>query len=166
LEEPVLVDEKAAMLRRWRPVGILAGVLFVLNAVSRLIVWLFAGDSDRGQTAIGLIFAISVGLVMIYAGFRWAQRRLMPRVVGELTVAVLLGLLASLILGPFAGGSAPFTEGGDLIYAEAWHYLLFAGVGAALGVLVAMMLGRDPKSRSYQRFAELNKGKPRRVVRR
>jgi len=156
----------ASRLRRWRQVGVLAGVLLLLNAVSRLIVWLFASKNDHAQTVIGLIYAITVGLVMIYAGWYWAQRRLMPRVVGELTAAVLLGLVFSLILGPFAGGSAPFVEGGDLIYAEAWHYLLFAGVGAALGVLLAMMLGRDPKSRAYQRYAEANKGRPRRVVRR
>ncbi len=153
-------------LRRWREVGVLAGVLFVMNALSRLIVWLFASKSDNGQTAIGLIYVIAVGLVMIYAGWRWAQRWLMPRVVGELTVAVLLGLVFSLVLGPFAGGSAPFVEGGDLVWAEAWHYVVFAGVGAALGVLLAMMLGRDPKSRAYKRYAEANKGKPRKVVRR
>ena len=154
------------MLRRWRQVGVLAGELFVLNAVSRLIVWLFASKSEHAQTVIGLCYAIAVGLVMIYAGWYWAQRRLMPRVVGELTVAILLGLVFSLVLGPFAGGSAPFVEGGDLIYAEAWHYVLFAGVGAALGVLLAIMVGRDPKSRAYKRYAEANKGRPRRVVRR
>jgi hypothetical protein len=154
------------MWQRWRQVGVLVGVLFALNAVSRLIVWLFADKSERAQTVIGLIHAMAVGLVMIYAGWVWAQRKLMPRVVGELTVAIVLGLVCSLILGPFAGGSAPFVEGGDLIYAETWHYLLFAGVGAALGVLLAIMLGRDPKSRAYKRYADANKGKPRRVVRR
>ncbi len=153
-------------LRQWRQVGVLAGVLFVLNAVSRLIVWLFESKSDHGQTVIGLIYVISVGLVMVYAGWYWAQRKLMPRVFGELTVAVLIGLVFSLLLGPFAGGSAPFAEGGDLVWAEAWHYLLFAGIGAVLGVLVAMMLGRDPKSRAYKRYAEANKGRPRKVVRR
>jgi hypothetical protein len=153
-------------LRRWREVGVLAGVLFLLNAVSRLIVWLFASKSDNAQTAIGLIYVLAVGLVMVYAGWYWAQRRLMPRVVGELTVAVLLGLVFSIVLGPFAGGSAPFVEGGDLIWAEAWHYLVFAGLGAALGVLGAMTLGRDPKSRAYKRYAEANKGRPRKAVRR
>jgi hypothetical protein len=153
-------------LRKWRDVGVLAGVLFVLNALSRLAVWLFASDSDKGQTRIGFGYVIAVGLVMIYAGYRWARLRLMPRVVGELTVAVLLGLVSSLILGPFAGGSAPFVQSGDLIWSEAWHYLLLAGVGAALGVLLAIMLGRDPRSQAYKRYAEANRGKPRRVIRR
>lgn len=153
-------------LRKWRQVGILAGVLFLLNVVSRLIVWIFASDSDKAQLRIGLGYAIAVGVVMIYAGYWWAQRKLMPRVVGELTVAILLGLLFSLLLGPFAGGSAPFVEGGDLIYAEAWHYLLCAGIGAGLGVLLTIMLGRDPRSRAYQRYAEAGKGRPRRAVRR
>ena len=154
------------MWQRWRQVVILIGVLFGLNAVSRLIVWLFAKDSDRAQTAIGLCYAIAVGLVMIYAGWVWVQRKPAARVVGELTVAIIGGLLASLALGPFAGGSAPFVEGGDLIFAEAWHYLLFAGVGAGLGAAVAVLLGRDPRSRAYQRYLQTNKVKPRRTVRR
>ncbi len=154
------------MWQRWRQVVVLVGVLFGLNAVSRLTVWLFAKHSDRGQAAIGLIYAIAVGLVMIYAGWVWVQRKPAARVVGELFVAIVLGLACSLALGPFAGGSAPFVEGGNLVYAEAWHYVLFAGVGAALGACAAIMLGRDPRSRAYKRYLEANKGKPRRVVRR
>jgi MFS family permease len=153
-------------LRKWREVGVLAGVLFVLNAVSRLIAWIFAGDNDKSQTRIGLIYAVAVALVMVYAGYRWARLKLMPRVVGELSAAVLLGLIFSLILGPFAGGSAPFVSSGDLLWSEAWHYLLLAGIGATLGVLIAIMLGRDPRSQAYKRYAEANKGKPRRVARR
>ncbi len=152
-------------LRKWRAVGVLAGALFLLNVLARLVAWLFA-DSDKGQTRVGVGYAVAVGLVMLYAGFRWAQRQLMPRVVGELTVAIVLGLLFTVLLGPFAGGSAPFVEGGDLVWAEAWHFVLFAGLGAALGVLLAIMLGRDPRTRAYQRYAESTKGRPRRVVRR
>ena len=154
------------MLRRWRPVLVLAGALFVLNALGRLIAWLVASKSDSRQTLIGFVYVCAVGALMIYAGWYWAQRRDMPRVAGELSVAVLLGLFFSLLLGPFAGGSAPFAEGGDLIYAEAWHYLIFAGGGAAFGVLIAMTMGRDWKSQAYKNYAESRKGKPTRVVRR
>jgi len=41
-----------------------------------------------------------------------------------------------------------------------------AGGGAVLGMLVAIALGRDYRSRALKRYTELKLAKPRRVVRR
>ncbi len=154
------------MKERWLPVGVLAGVLFAVNVVARFIAWLAASHSESKQTTIGLIAAGAIGAVMIVAGYLWARRVPTPRVVGELSLAILAGCLFSVIVGPFAGGSAPFKEGGTFFYSEVWHYLALAAGGAVFGVLVAMTLGQDLKSQSWKRYAETQRSRPRRVVRR
>ena len=154
------------MKERWLPVAVLAGVLFGVNVVARFIVWLVASSNTGRQTAIGLIAAGAIGAVMIVAGYLWARRAATPRVVGELTLALLAGCLFSVIIGPFAGGSAPFKEGGTFFVAEVWHYLALGAGGALFGMLVAMTLGHDLKSQGWKRFAEAQRARPRRVVRR
>ncbi|MBO0870920.1 MAG: hypothetical protein J2P15_20395 [Micromonosporaceae bacterium] len=142
------------MKQRWWRAGILVLVLFAVNAVARLIVWQVAPHDTKKQTAIGLIAAGAVGAVMIAGGYLWARRVHMARVVGELAVAILVGCAFSIVLGPYAGGSAPFKEGGDFLYSEVWHYLALAAAGAAFGVLVAITLGQDQKGRAWRRFEE------------
>jgi len=154
------------MLQRWRPAAVVAAVLAGINLVGRLVGWRLGHGDERRLTRIGLVEVAVVALVLVYAGYRWACRRPMPRVFGELSVAVLVGLVFSFAVGPYAGGSAPFVEGGALVYAEAWHYLVLAAVGIGFGVLVAMALGRDWKSQAYKRYAESRQGRPRRPVRR
>jgi hypothetical protein len=155
------------MRERWLPVAVLAGVLFGVNAVARFIVWLAASHNAGRQTAIGLIAAGAIGVVMIGAGYLWARRSEMPRIVGELSVAIVAGCLFSVIIGPFAGGSAPFKEGGTFFYSEIWHYLALAAGGAAFGVLIAITFGQDLKSQGWKRYAERQRTRPgRRVVRR
>jgi hypothetical protein len=154
------------MKERWLPVGVLAGVLFGVNVVARFIVWLTASHSAGKQTTIGLVAAGAIGVVMIVGGYLWARRVPTPRVVGELSLAILAGCLFSVLIGPFAGGSAPFKEGGTFFYSEVWHYLALAAGGAAFGVLVAMTFGQDVKSQNWKRYAETQRARPRRVVRR
>lgn len=142
------------MKERWLRAGILTLVLFAVNALARLVVWQVAPHNTKKQTAIGLIAAGVIGVVMIAAGYLWARRVHMARVVGELAVAILVGCAFSVLLGPYAGGSAPFKEGGDFLYSEVWHYLALAAAGAAFGVVVAITLGQDQKSRAWKRFEQ------------
>lgn len=153
------------MRQRWQPVAVLGLALFVINAIARFIVWQ-ASPGEASQTLIGLVAIGAVAAVMVGAGYRWAVRYEMPRVVGELAAAALLGCLLSILVGPFAGGSAPGREGAAFVVAEIWHYLLAAAVGGALGVLVAMALGRDRKSQAWKRYVQASRGRPRRSVRR
>jgi hypothetical protein len=154
------------MRERWLPVGVLAGVLFGVNVAARFIVWLVARHSASKQTTIGLVAACAIGAVMIGAGYLWARRVPTPRVVGELSLAILAGCVFSVIIGPFAGGSAPFKEGGTFFYSEIWHYLALGAGGAIFGVLIAMTFGQDLKSQAWKRFAQTQRAHPRRVVRR
>src|SRR5262245_55531992 len=154
------------MRERWLPVAVLAGVLFGVNVAARFIVWLAASHSAGKQTTIGLVAAAAIGVVMIVAGYLWARRVQTPRVVGELSLAILAGCVFSVIIGPFAGGSATFKEGGTFFYSEVWHYLALAAAGGVFGFLIALTLGQDLKSQRWKRYAEAQRSRPRRVVRR
>ncbi len=154
------------MRDRWVPVGVLAGALFAINAIARLVVWLTASGSAAKQTTIGLIAVFAVAAAMIVAAYWWAVRHPMPRVLGDLAVALAGGCLLSVLIGPFAGGSAPFREGSAFFIAEIWHYLLIGAGGAVLGLLIVIAVGRDHKSQALKRYAQSKLAKPRRVVRR
>ncbi|TMM37580.1 MAG: hypothetical protein E6F99_11895 [Actinobacteria bacterium] len=154
------------MRDRWQPVGILAGVLFAINAVVRLIVWQVGPKSDSKQITVGFVGLALVGLVMAGAGWRWGRRYPMSRVTPDLCVAVAVACLLTVLVGPFFGGTRPFKEGAGLFFAEIWHYLAFAGGGAILGLLVLMALGRDYRAEALKRYAKTRAAKPRKVVRR
>ncbi len=154
------------MRDRWQPVGILAGVLFAINAVVRLVVWQFGLKSDSKQIAVGFVGLGLVALVMAGAGWRWGRRYPMSRVTPDLSVAVAVACLLTVLVGPLLGGTRPFKEGAGLFFAEIWHYLAFAGGGAILGLLVLMALGRDYRAEALKRYSRTRAAKPRRVVRR
>jgi hypothetical protein len=154
------------MRDRWQPVGILAGVLFAINAIVRLYVWQFGPKSDSKQITIGLVGLGLVALVMAGAGWRWGRRYPMSRVIPDLCTAVAVACLLTVLVGPFLGGTRPFKEGAGLFFAEIWHYLAFAGGGAILGLLVLMALGRDYRAEALKRYAKARAAKPRKVVRR
>jgi hypothetical protein len=154
------------MRERWQPVGILAAVLFAINAIVRLIVWQFGPKSDSKQIALGLVGLGLVALVMAGAGWRWGRRYPMSRVTPDLCVAIAVACLLTVLVGPFFGGTRPFKEGAGLFFAEIWHYLAFAGGGAVLGLLVLMALGKDYRAEALKRYASTRAAKPRKVVRR
>ena len=148
------------------PVGILAGGLFATNVVARLIVRWTASKSAASQTRIGLVAIIAVAVVMIGATYWWARRYRTSRVLADLAVASGVACLLSVLIGPFAGGSAPFKEGVGFFIGEIWHYLLLSAGGVLLGYLIVMAFGQDYKSQSWKRYAESVKARPRRVARR
>jgi hypothetical protein len=154
------------MRDRWLPVGILAGVLFAINAVIRLIVWQFVTKSDTKQIALGFVGLGLVALVMGAAGYRWGRRYPMSRVGPDLSTGVVAACALTVLVGPFAGGTLPFKEGAGFFFGEIWQYLAFAGGGAILGLLVLIALGKDYRSQALKRYAETKMAKPRRVVRR
>jgi hypothetical protein len=103
---------------------------------------------------------------MAVAAWIWARRYPMSRVTPDLAVAIVVGCLLTVLVGPFAKGSVPFREGAGFFFGEIWMYLAFTGGGAILGLLVLIMLGMDYRSQALKRYAETRMAKPRRVVRR
>jgi hypothetical protein len=154
------------MKDRWLPVGLVAGALFVVNAIARLVVRLAAPKSDTKQIAIGLVLFGVVGLVMVGAAFWWGRRYPTPRVVADLAVVILVSCLLSVLIGPFAGGSLPFQEGVGLFFGEVWRYLGYTAIGVVLGLLILMALGMDYRSQALKRYSEVRSARPHRVVKR
>ena len=154
------------MKERWLPVGILAGGLFAINIVARLVVWLTAENSARSQTRIGVIAMLAVAVAMVGAAYWWARRHQIPRVAADLVVAMAASCLLAVLVGPFAAGSRPLREGGGFFFAQIWQYLVIAAGGMLFGLLLVMMLGQDWKSQQWKRYTEQVRAKPRRVVRR
>jgi hypothetical protein len=155
-----------AMRERWTPVAVVAGVLLGVNALGRITARLAASGSDRNQIRIGLGTLALIALIMIVIGYRWAIRYRSSRVAVDVAVAVFAGCLASILVGPFVVGSWPFREGAKLVLAQLWQYPAVGIGGAVFGFLIATALGRDHKSRAWQRYAETVRARPRRVVRR
>ena len=126
------------MRDRWQPVGILAGVLFAINAVVRLIVWQVGPKSDSKQITVGFVGLALVGLVMAGAGWRWGRRYPISRVTPDLCVAVAVACLLTVLVGPFFGGTRPFKEGAGLFFAEIF------GLPNAGPTMVPVFMGSPP----------------------
>lgn len=153
--------------QRWFPAAALAVGLFVINVVARLIIRLgFDGDDGAESRATIVMFAV-IGLTLAVWTFLACQRRrpsqwLLP----DLALGALGGLLLTVLVGPFISGNEPFADGAGDFFAQVWLYGGFAIVGTLLGYWLAVVLGRDYRSRSLKAFAEKARAKPRRVVRR
>ena len=154
------------MKERWLPVGILAGGLFVVNLIARLVVRLAAGSDDAQQVTIGLWALIAVGAVLIPVAYWWARRWPIPRVIGDLLVAVLVACLLAVLIGPLVSGTTPFNGGVGLVFRQFFYFVAVSAGGAVFGMLAAMTVGQDYKSQAWKRYAEQAKAKPRRTVKR
>lgn len=153
------------MKERWLPVGVVAGVLFVVNIVARLVVRIAAGSDEGKQTKIGLIAFVAVGVVVLAAAVWWSRRFLMPRVVGDLAMAVLAACVLSVLVGPFISSGEPFGGGAGYVIAQFFTYLVVCAAGGLFGVVGVMVAGADRKSQAWKRYAETIQAKPSRVVR-
>jgi membrane protease YdiL (CAAX protease family) len=97
------------MKERWRPIGILTAGLFVVNLIARLVVRFGAGKNDGKQITIGLWALIAVGAVLIPVAYWWARRYPIPRVVGDMGLAVVFSCVLAVVVGPLVSGTHPFN---------------------------------------------------------
>jgi hypothetical protein len=154
------------MKERWLPVGVLAGALFVVNVIARLVVRFAAGSDDDKQVTIGLWALVATGVVLIPVAYWWARRWPLPRVLGDIAVAVVAACVLAVLIGPFVSGVAPFSQGVGLVFRQFFYFLAMSAGGVLLGLLAVMTAGQDYKSQAWKRYAERVQAKPRKVVRR
>ena len=143
------------MRQRWLPVGIVALVIFVVNAVFRLISWKGGITSDEGQTSLSVVGTLVVGVALAVAGARWAVRYPFSRVAGDLLLAILVGTVLAVVVGPFVANSRPMADGLESFVAQ---ILLFLAVGfgsALLGFVCMVAVGKDWKSRGLRRYERI-----------
>lgn len=154
------------MKQQWLRIGILAGALFAINVVGRLVIR-FGGIDDVGtqQTLTLLAYGVIALVMAVLAGW-WGRSHPLGRVVGELAAAVVAAGVLILGVGPFLSGTTPAAVGAGDSFNAAWQYAGFAAGGTALGLMVITALGKDYTSRSLQRYEEVKRAKPHRPVRR
>ncbi|GAB3143399.1 hypothetical protein GCM10027290_19640 [Micromonospora sonneratiae] len=154
------------MKDRWLPVGVLAGALFAVNVVARLIARLgFDGDVEAADRLSLGMFAV-IGLTLATIAFLWGRNRPVARWGSDVAGAVLIAMALTVFVGPFISGSYPFADGAGEFFAQIWLYAGFTAGGALIGFLLLTALGRDYRSQSLKRYAESRQSKPRKVVRR
>jgi hypothetical protein len=153
---------------RWVRVGIVALAIFLINAVSRLISNLTTDDSATAQAAaavdgsanpIAIIGAGAVVLFMALAGAWWAIRYPFQRLFFDLGAAAVIGALLALLIAPFAGGSVPFDEGLATFVGEFLQFVGLSALGAILGFIAMIVVGKDWKSRGLRAYEENYKRK-------
>jgi Na+/melibiose symporter-like transporter len=153
--------------QRWFAPAALAVGLFAINVVARLIIRFgFDGDDGAESRATIVMFAV-IGLTLAVWTFLASQRRrpsawLLP----DLVFGAVGGMLLTVLVGPFVSGGQPFSSGAGDFFSQIWMYAGFAVVGTLLGYWLAVMLGRDYRSRSLKAYAQTRAAKPRKVVRR
>jgi hypothetical protein len=156
------------------PVAGAIAALFAVNAVARLIVRMAGSNSDE-QFMIGVWSLGAMAVVAAGAACFWAARYLMPKVVADgLLVVTVTSLLVTLV-GPLFSGPSPFSE---YVFSDALGDFMLQliiclgvlGFGVVLGVLLAMALGIDPKSRAWKaqasRMRAASRQRQRRAARR
>lgn len=154
------------MKERWLPVGVLAGALFLVNVIARLVARFgFDGETDiQDRVSLGM-FAV-IGLILAVVAFVRGRRYPAGRWGGDVAAAVLVAMTLTIFVGPFVSGSHPFADGAGEFFSQIWLYAGFTAGGTLVGYLVLTALGLDYRSQSLKRYAETRQAKPRRVVRR
>lgn len=154
------------MRDRWQQVAFLAGGLFIINVVIRFGIWLTARDNAGVQTTAGWAALLAPAVLLAVVAAWWSRRAALARVLIDVAAAAVVGCLASVLIGPFAGGSVPFAEGARFFFGQIWIFFGLATIGTLFGIMVMVALGLDYRSQALKRYAELQRSKPRRVVRR
>jgi len=152
--------------QRWVPIAILAAGLFAINVIARLVIRLgFSGD-DTAESRVSIIMFAVIGLALAVVTFIRAQQIPPIKWLPEVAAGALIGMVLTVLVGPFVSGDGPFAGGAGNFFAQIWLYGGFAIVGTLLGYWIATALGRDYRSRTLSAFAQARATKPRRVVRR
>ncbi|MDT5040161.1 MAG: hypothetical protein QOE51_1146 [Actinoplanes sp.] len=152
--------------QRWFPIAVLGVGLFAINVVARLVIRIGFNDDDTAQNRASFVMFAVIGLVLAVVTFRRSQRVAPSGWLPDLTGAAVLGLLLTILVGPFISGDTPFANGAGSFFSQIWLYAGFAIVGTLLGYWIATAFGRDYRSRSLKAFATAKTSKPRRPVRR
>jgi FtsH-binding integral membrane protein len=152
--------------RRWFPIAALAVGLFAINVVARLVIRFGFTDDDSAQDRATIVMFAIIGLTLAIFTFIDAQRERPSQWLPTVGFGAAGGMLLTVLVGPFISGGQPFRDGAGDFFSQVWLYAGFAIVGTLLGYWVAVMLGRDYRSRSLKAFTEQRNAKPRRVVRR
>lgn len=154
------------MRDRWRPVVVLATVLFAVNVVARLTARFGYDGETEVADRISLGMFVVIGVILASVAFVWGRRHPAAQWIGDMSLVVLIAMVLTVFVGPFISGSHPFADGAGAFFSQIWLYAAFTGGGALVGYLLVTALGWDYRSQWLRRYAQTRQAKPRRVVRR
>jgi hypothetical protein len=143
-----------ALKQRWLPVGLLALAIFLVNAIVRFISWKSGIQDEDTQNKLGFLGVIAFGLVVALVSARWSYRYPFIRVFADIGLAVLVGDLLSVLVGPFAGGQKPFSESIAFLVYEILLFLAIGAVAMFLGFVFVTAFGKDWRSRGLKRYEQ------------
>ncbi|BCB79873.1 hypothetical protein GCM10022251_09330 [Phytohabitans flavus] len=154
------------MRDRWLRIGVLAGVLFAVNVVARVVARVGFDEDGEAQDRVSLGMFVVIGLILAVMAFLWGRRHPAGRWIADIGAAAIIAVLLTIFVGPFVSGDTPFEGGAGDFFAQIWLYGAFAIGGSLVGFLILVALGLDYRSVGLKRYAEAKMAKPRRVVRR
>jgi phosphotransferase system glucose/maltose/N-acetylglucosamine-specific IIC component len=152
--------------QRWMPIAVLAVGLFAINVIARLVIRLGFDGEDTVENRVSIVMFAVIGVALAVITFIRAQQKRPSEWLPELTAAAVLGMLLTILIGPFVSGQGPFESGAGNFFLQVWLYAGFAIVGTLLGYWIATALGVDHRSKLLRAYAERKVTRPRRVVRR
>jgi hypothetical protein len=148
--------------QRHKPVLNVAGLLLAIVVLGNFVIWL-ARHHSKTQDLANYLTAAAVAVTMVVVAFRWSARWPSGTALPRAFVALLLGAVLGAVISPFAAGQYPFHNGAGNFFNVIW---LMAGselVGAVLGVVFAIAVGKDYRTVALRNYEASKAGKPRRV---
>ncbi|GIE27682.1 hypothetical protein Ait01nite_007270 [Actinoplanes italicus] len=151
--------------QRWFRIAVLAVALFLVNVVARLVIRFSIDDADSGTQGLASIIMFAViAVVLGVLTFIRAQREKPGVWLPDIGFGALGGMALTVLVGPFVSGHGPFANGAGDFFAQVWLYSGCAIAGTVVGYWIAVMLGRDYRSKALKAYTEARKVRPRRVV--
>jgi membrane associated rhomboid family serine protease len=154
------------MGNRYKPIAIVAGLLFLVSLVTQIINRTTYDKNVNDQENVTLVFLAVLGVVMAIVSYRWTIRFALSRVVPDMLLIVVFGCIATVLINPLLTGISPFHDGAGDFFERIWIYFGIGLGGAVFGWLVALALGRDHRAQALKRFTATATARPRKVVRR
>ncbi|GAB3953967.1 hypothetical protein GCM10027614_60260 [Micromonospora vulcania] len=96
---------------RWRDVGVLAGALFAVNVVARLITRFGFDGDDAAADRVSLVMFVVIGLILAAVAFRWGRRRPLAVWLADVALAVLVAMVLTVLVGPCSSATARSLAG-------------------------------------------------------
>ena len=151
--------------QRWFRIAVLAVALFVVNVVARLVIRFSSDESDgRALGMATIVMFVVIALLLAGLTFVRSQRVAPADWLPDVGFGALAGMLLTVLAGPFVSGHSPFANGAGDFFSQIWLYFAFGIVGILIGYGLAVMLGRDYRTRALTEFTRARTTRPRRVV--
>ncbi|WP_430780891.1 hypothetical protein [Actinoplanes sp. G11-F43] len=151
--------------QRWFRITALAVALFAVNVIARLVIRFSDDSADGGASGLASIAMFTViALILGVLTFLRSQRVKPSAWLPDVGFGALAGMALIVLVGPFVSGDGPFEGGAGNFFAQIWLFIGCAGAGGLIGYWVAVMLGRDYRSRALKAFTQARSDRPRRVV--